>query len=63
MKSEELNSWDYEYLKGKESFPVGFEHGFADTVAGVIRTGLAILGVFSLVFFLGFTAGYFFGSR
>ena len=63
MKPTE-NSWNYEYLKGnKDSFPLGFEHGYADTVAGVIRTGLAIVGVFFVVFVIGFLSGYFWGAR
>lgn len=63
MKPTE-NSWDYEYLKGnKDSFPVGFEHSYADTMVGVVRTGLAIVGVVALVFVIGFCAGYFWGAR
>jgi len=46
-----------------KSFPVGFEHGYADTMVGVVRTGFAILGVFALVFAVGFCAGYFWGVR
>ena len=57
-----MTNWDYEYLK-KDSFPTGFEHDYADTVAGVIRTGLAIVGVFAVVFAIGFCAGYFWGVR
>jgi len=53
---------DYKYLK-KDTFPIGFEHDYADTVAGVIRTGLAIVGVFALVFAIGFLSGYFWGTR
>lgn len=47
----------------KEFFPVGFEHGYADTMVGVVRTGFAILGVFALVFAVGFCAGYFWGAK
>ena len=57
-----MTKWDYEYLQ-KKSYPVGFEHDYADTVAGVIRTGLAIVGVFFVVFVVGFCAGYFWGAR
>ena len=59
------NSLDYEYLNQNknESFPVGFEHGYADSMVGVVRTGFAILGVFALVFAVGFCAGYFWGVR
>lgn len=57
-----MSNWDYEYLK-KDSRPVGFEHGYADTVAGVVRTGLAIVGVFAVVFAIGFLSGYFWGVR
>jgi hypothetical protein len=57
-----MTEWDYKYLK-KDSFPTGFEHGYADTVAGVVRTGLAIVGVVALVFAIGFCAGYFWGVR
>jgi len=53
---------DYKYLN-KESHPIGFEHDYADTVAGVIRTGLAIVGVVALVFAIGFLSGYFWGVR
>lgn len=53
---------DYDYLK-KDSYPIGFEHSRADTVVGVIRTGLAIVGVFAVVFATGFLWGYFWGTR
>ena len=46
-----------------ESFPVGFEHGYADTMVGVVRTGFAIVGVFALVFAIGFLSGYFWGAN
>ena len=46
----------------KEFFPVGFEHSYADTMVGIVRTGLAIVGVISIVFAIGFCAGYFFGK-
>ena len=60
-----MRDWDYSYLKreSRDSFPVGFEHGFADTLAGVIRTALAILGVVAVVFAAGFLSGYFLGAR
>ena len=57
-----MTNWDYEYLK-KDTFPIGFEHNYADTMVGVVRTGLAIVGVFALVFVIGFCAGYFWGAR
>ena len=57
-----MTNWDYEYLK-KDNFPIGFEHGYADTMVGVVRTGLAIVGVFFVVFVVGFCAGYFWGAR
>ena len=57
-----MTKWDYEYLQ-KKSYPVGFEHDYADTVAGVIRTGLALVGVVALVFVIGFLSGYFWGAR
>ena len=57
-----MTNWDYEYLK-KDNFPIGFEHGYADTMVGVVRTGLAIVGVFFVVFVIGFCAGYFWGAR
>jgi hypothetical protein len=57
-----MTEWDYKYLK-KDSFPTGFEHGYADTVAGVVRTGLAIVGLFFVVFVIGFLSGYFWGVR
>ena len=47
----------------KEFFPVGFEHGYADTMVGVVRTGFAIVGVFAVVFAVGFMWGYFWGTR
>jgi len=53
---------DYEYLK-RDTFPIGFEHDYADTMVGVVRTGLAIVGVFFVVFVIGFCAGYFWGVR
>jgi len=53
---------DYKYLK-KDSFPMGFEHSYTDTMVGVVRTGLAIVGVFAVVFATGFCAGYFLGAR
>ena len=46
----------------KEFFPVGFEHSYADTMVGIVRTGLAIVGVVAPVFAVGFCAGYFFGK-
>jgi hypothetical protein len=57
-----MTNWDYEYLK-KDTFPIGFEHGYADTMVGVVRTGLAFVGVFFVVFAIGFCAGYFWGTR
>ena len=57
-----MTEWDYEYMK-RDTFPIGFEHGYADTVAGVVRTGLAIVGVVALVFAVGFLSGYFWGVR
>ena len=57
-----MTEWDYKYLK-KDNFPIGFEHGYADTMVGVVRTGLAILGVVALVFAIGFLSGYFWGVR
>jgi len=53
---------DYKYLK-KDSFPMGFEHSYTDTVVGVVRTGLAIVGLFATVFVIGFLSGYFWGTR
>ena len=47
----------------KEFFPVGFEHSYADTMVGIVRTGLAIVGVFAVVFATGFLWGYFWGTR
>jgi hypothetical protein len=47
----------------QDSYPVGFEHDYADPVAGVVRTGLAIVGVFFVVFAVGFLSGYFWGAR
>ena len=44
-------------------FPIGFEHGYADTMVGVVRTGFAIVGVFALVFAIGFLSGYFWGAN
>jgi hypothetical protein len=61
MKPTE-NRWDYKYLK-KDTFPIGFEHNYADTMVGVVRTGLAIVGLFAAVFAIGFCAGYFWGVR
>ena len=61
MKPTE-NRWDYEYMK-RDTFPMGFEHSYADTVAGVVRTGLAIVGLFFVVFAIGFLSGYFWGAR
>ena len=49
---------DYEYLKNTE-----FETSRADTMVGLVRTGLAIVGVVALVFVIGFCAGYFWGVR
>jgi hypothetical protein len=57
-----MNDWDYSYIK-KDTFPMGFEHSYADTMAGVIRTGLAIVGVVALIFAIGFLSGYFWGVR
>jgi hypothetical protein len=57
-----MTDWDYKYLH-KDSHPIGFEHSYADTVAGVVRTGLAIVGVVALVFAVGFMWGYFWGAR
>ena len=57
-----MTEWEYKYLK-KDSFPMGFEHSYTDTVVGVVRTGLAIVGVFFVVFVIGFCAGYFWGVR
>lgn len=57
-----MTEWDYKYLK-KDSFPLGFEHSYTDTMVGVVRTGLAIVGVFALVFAVGFMWGYFWGTR
>ena len=57
-----MTEWDYKYLK-KDNFPIGFEHGYADTMVGVVRTGLAIVGVVALVFVIGFLLGYFWGVR
>jgi hypothetical protein len=57
-----MTKWDYEYLK-RDTFPIGFEHDYADTMVGVVRTGLAIVGVFFVVFVIGFCAGYFWGVR
>jgi hypothetical protein len=57
-----MTDWDYKYLQ-KDSHPIGFEHSYADTVAGVVRTGLAIVGVAALVFAVGFMWGYFWGTR
>jgi hypothetical protein len=66
METKKLTDWDYGYLnqdKTRECFPVGFEHSYADTMVGIVRTGLAIVGVFSLVFAVGFMWGYFWGTR
>ena len=49
---------DYKYLNSTE-----FETNRADTVVGVIRTGLAIVGMFALVFAVGFLSGYFWGAK
>jgi len=57
-----MSDWDYKYL-AKDSYPIGFEHNYVDTTVGVIRTGLAIVGVFALVFVIGFLSGYFWGLR
>ena len=57
-----MTEWDYKYLK-KDSFPLGFEHSYTDPMVGVVRTGLAIVGVFALVFAVGFMWGYFWGTR
>jgi hypothetical protein len=57
-----MSDWDYKYLKN-DSYPIGFEHNYADTMVGVVRTGLAIVGVFFVVFVIGFCAGYFWGVR
>ena len=58
LKQAEVNMTDYKYLNSTE-----FETNRADTVVGVIRTGLAIVGVFAVVFAVGFCAGYFWGTR
>jgi hypothetical protein len=47
----------------RDFFPVGFEHGYADIMVGVVRTGLAIVGLFFVVFAIGFLSGYFWGVR
>ena len=57
-----MTEWDYKYIK-KDSFPLGFEHSYTDTMVGVVRTVLAIVGVVALVFVIGFCAGYFWGAR
>jgi len=57
-----MSDWDYTYLQ-KDSHPIGFEHNYVDTMVGVVRTGLAIVGVFAAVFVVGFCAGYFWGVR
>jgi len=57
-----MTEWDYKYLQ-KDNSPIGFEHDYADTMVGVVRTGLAIVGVFALVFAIGFLSGYFWGTR
>jgi hypothetical protein len=57
-----MTEWDYKYL-AKDSHPIGFEHSYADTMVGVVRTGLAIVGVFAVVFAIGFLSGYFWGVR
>jgi len=57
-----MTEWDYKYLQ-KGSHPIGFEHSYADTMVGVVRTGLAIVGVFAAVFAIGFLSGYFWGTR
>jgi len=57
-----MSDWDYKYL-AKDSYPIGFEHNYVDTTVGVIRTGLAIIGVVALVFVIGFLSGYFWGLR
>ena len=33
-----MTDWDQQYVKG-ESFPIGFQHGYADTMVGIVRTG------------------------
>ena len=57
-----MSDWDYKYLQ-KDSHPIGFEHNYADTMVGVVRTGLAIVGLFFVVFAIGFLSGYFWGAR
>jgi hypothetical protein len=47
----------------KEFFPVGFEHGYADTMVGVVRTALAIVGVAAFIFFIGVYVGYMLTAR
>lgn len=58
LKQAEVNMTDYKYLNSTE-----FETNRADTVVGVIRTGLAIVGMFALVFAVGFLSGYFWGAK
>jgi hypothetical protein len=58
LKQAEVNMTDYKYLNSTE-----FETSRADTVVGVVRTGLAIVGMFALVFATGFLWGYFWGTR
>jgi hypothetical protein len=53
-----MTDWDYKYLN-----PTEFETSRADTVVGVVRTGLAIVGVFFVVFAVGFLSGYFWGYK
>ena len=53
-----MTDWDYKYLN-----PTEFETSRADTMVGVVRTGLAIVGVAALVFAVGFMWGYFWGAR
>ena len=57
-----MTDWDQQYIKG-ESFPIGFQHSYADTMVGIVRTGLAIVGVMAIVFAIGFLSGYFWGAR
>jgi hypothetical protein len=57
-----MTDWDHQYIKG-ESFPIGFQHSYADTMVGIVRTGLAIVGVMAIVFAIGFLSGYFWGTR
>ena len=57
-----MTDWDQQYITG-ESFPIGFQHSYADTMVGIVRTGLAIVGVMAIVFAIGFLSGYFWGTR